>query len=122
MSDWTGIQRLEPPLTLSQTMRRGIAQTQPNKAFYFDRVGPDVLKACALGAIWYGATGLSAFVARFRLFEWFPELGNYTLFPDAKNCPAYNSARALADQIAILNDYCGWDRGKIAKWIEDLGY
>lgn len=102
-------------MKLSEAILKGCKKTEPGKNYFFRKTKTE-LKACALGAAYFGLFGDKApgRTVISRLSKAYPFLQNETRDTTGQYF------RTLGDRITYLNDSYGWSRERIAKWVAKL--
>ncbi len=122
-SDANDRKRKEDPMSLSQAILQGARshrQARTNVFFEYDPTDRETpIGSTALGAAWV-ALGLEPRRLLTKdLHEWFPVLST-----KLGSCPARadcGSWRTLEVQITHLEDSHGWNRVRVARWLEKRG-
>jgi hypothetical protein len=118
-------------LKLSDYMLQGTRLTERMQHDYIQplRGGGGKVRACALGAACYvkdhdRAVDLGNRYGSREAYETFPELGEVideAIIPDVTELQGYRFGD-LHDLITGLNDFAGWSRDRIARYLKKLGY
>lgn len=102
------------PLKLSEAIRLGSMGTLQAQGTYLDHDENGEPMMCAMSTAWYALTGKAGMDAQQTpLVE--------LLSKSYVTHPVHGGALPVTSAIIDLNDNRGWDRQKIAGWLESIG-